>query len=120
MPNQKLSKSSNQDTSQAMFKVSSLSIFFQIYTDFQINIVKWEHLVVNCQWLTPQLTITFFQSTHSLAIQNNFGMSFLDKFNQWNKLNTKNQRANRMEIKFPLVNRKIREKDYSHVHLFYQ
>ena len=47
-------------------------------------------------------------------------MSFLDKFNQWNKLNTKNQRTNRMEIKFPMVNRKIREKDYSHVHLFYQ
>ena len=75
-----------------MLKVSSLTIFFQIYIDFQKNIVKWEHSVVNCQWLTPQLTITFFKSTHSVAIQNTFGMSFLDNFSQWNKLNTKNQR----------------------------
>ena len=37
-------------------------------------------------------------------------MSFLDKFSQWNKLYTKNQRSNLTDMKFLTVNRKIRKK----------
>ena len=37
-------------------------------------------------------------------------MSFPDDFSQRNKLKTKNQRANRTEMKFPKVNRKRRKK----------
>ena len=46
-------------------------------------------------------------------------MSFLDNFSQWNKLD-KSQRVNSTEIKFPMVNHKIRKKDYLDIHLFYQ
>ena len=34
-------------------------------------------------------------------------MSFLDKFSQWNKLDTKNQTENPNEMEFPTVNCKI-------------
>ena len=37
-------------------------------------------------------------------------MSFHDNFSQSNKLDTKNQRANSTEMKFPMVNRKVRKK----------
>ena len=45
-------------------------------------------------------------------------MSFHDNFSQSNKSDTKNQRANSTEMKFPMVNRKIRKKGYSGIHLF--
>ena len=35
-------------------------------------------------------------------------MSFLDNFSQWNKFDTKNQRANPTELKFPIVNYEFR------------
>ena len=47
-------------------------------------------------------------------------MSFLDNFSQWNKLDTKNQRAKHTNMNFATVNRKIREKGYVDIHLFYQ
>ena len=46
-------------------------------------------------------------------------MSFLDKFSQWNKLDTKNQIAKHTKMNFPTVNRKIRKKGYVDIHLFY-
>ena len=39
-------------------------------------------------------------------------MSFLDNVSQWNQLDTKNQRANPTEMKFPTVYQKIRKKRY--------
>ena len=45
-------------------------------------------------------------------------MSFHDNFSQSNKSDTKNQRANSTEMKFPMVNRNIRKKGYSGIHLF--
>ena len=60
----------------------------------------------------------FHEIIKLLAIQNNFVMSFHDNFSQSNKLDTKNQRANSTEKKFPMVNRKIRKKGYSGIHLF--
>ena len=47
-------------------------------------------------------------------------MSFLDNFSQWNQLDTKNQRAKHTKMNFATVNRKIREKGYVDIHLFYQ
>ena len=45
-------------------------------------------------------------------------MSFLDKFSQWNKLDTKNQRENSTGMKFPMVNCKVRKKkDHLDIHL---
>ena len=46
-------------------------------------------------------------------------MSLLDNFNQWNKLDTKNQRVNRTEIKFPTVNNKIRKKKTVHIFIYF-
>ena len=53
-------------------------------------------------------------------IQNTFVISFLDTFSQWNKLDTKNQRTNPTEMKFPTIDRKIRKKDYLNINLLYQ
>ena len=47
-------------------------------------------------------------------------MYFLDNFNQWNKLDTKNQRANPIEMEFSTIIRKIRKKNYFDLHCFYQ
>ena len=88
--------------------------------DFQKDRAKWQHSMVNRQRLTSPLTTTFAQITQPLAIQNTFVMSFLDNFSQWNKLDTKNQRAKHTKINFPTVNRKIRKKGYVDIHLFYQ
>ena len=78
--------------------------------DFQKNIVRWQYSMVNCQQLIPRLTTTFSEITQPLAIQNFLGMSFLDNFSQWKKLDTKNQRANPNEIKYLTVNHKITRK----------
>ena len=88
--------------------------------DFQKDRAKWQHSMVNRQRLTSPLTTTFAQITQPLAIQNTFVMSFLDNFSQWNKLDTKNQRAKHAKMNFPTVNRKIRKKGYVDIHLFYQ
>ena len=48
--------------------------------DFQKNIERWQYSMVNRQQLTPQLTTTFSEITQPRAIQNFFGMSFLDSF----------------------------------------
>ena len=88
--------------------------------DFQKDKLKWQHLLVNRQRLTPRLTTTFSEITQPVAIHNTFFMSFLDKFSRCNKLDKKNQRQNPTEIKFPTVNRKTRKKDYLDIHLFYQ
>ena len=61
--------------------------------DFQKDRAKWQHSMVNRQRLTPRLITTFAQITQPVAIQNTLVMSFLDNFSQWNKLDTKNQRA---------------------------
>ena len=88
--------------------------------DFQKDRAKWQHSMVNRQRLTSPLTTTFAQITQPLAIQNTFVMSFLDNFSQWNKLDTKNQRAKHTKMNFPTVNCKIRKKGYVDIHLFYQ
>ena len=36
-------------------------------------------------------------------------MSFLDKFSQWNKLDTKNQRVNPTHLNFTTANTKMRK-----------
>ena len=46
-------------------------------------------------------------------------MSFHDNFSQSNKLDTKNQRANSTEMKFPMVNRKIRKKKAIQVYIYF-
>ena len=47
-------------------------------------------------------------------------MSFLDNFSQWNKLDTKNQRAKHTKMNFRTVYFKIRKKGYVDIHLSYQ
>ena len=47
-------------------------------------------------------------------------MSFLDKFSQWNKLDTKIQGAKHTNMNFLTVDWKIRKKGYVDIHLFYQ
>ena len=88
--------------------------------DFQNDRAKWQHSMVNRQRLTSWLTTTFAQIIQPVTIQNTFGMSFLDNFSQWNKLDTKNRRAKHTKMNFPTVNRKIRKKCYVDIHLFYQ
>ena len=47
-------------------------------------------------------------------------MSFIDDFSHWSKFDKKSQRANPIEMKFPMVNHKIRKKIYYLViHLLY-
>ena len=48
-------------------------------------------------------------------------MSFLHKFSKWNKLDTKNERANPTNMNFSTVNCKIeKKKGYVDIHLFYE
>ena len=48
-------------------------------------------------------------------------MSFLENLSQWNMLNTKNQRPNPTEMKFTMINCKIRkEKTILDIHVIYQ
>ena len=47
-------------------------------------------------------------------------MSFVKKFGQWNQLDTKTERTNPTEIKFPTVNGKIRKTNYLDIHLLHQ
>ena len=47
-------------------------------------------------------------------------MSFLDKFSQWNKLDTKIQGAKHTKMNFLTVDCKIRKKGYVDIQLFYQ
>ena len=72
----------------------------KIYMDFQKDIVKWQHLVVNCQRLSAQSITNTSETTNPLAIQNTFCMSHLDNFSQWNKLHIKRQPKNPNDIKF--------------------
>ena len=47
-------------------------------------------------------------------------MSFVKIFGQWNQLDTKTERKNPTEIKFPTVKGKIRKTDYLDIHLLHQ
>ena len=94
--------------------------FSKIYMDFQKERAKWQHSMANCQRLTSRLTTTFAKITQPVATQNTFVISFLDNFNQWNKLDTKNQKSKHTKMNFSTVNRKIRKKGYEDIHLFHQ
>ena len=43
-------------------------------------------------------------------MQNAFAMLFLDKFSQWNILDSKNLKENHTEMNFTMVNRKVSKK----------
>ena len=45
-----------------------------------------------------------------VARRNTFRMSCIDNFSQWNQFDRKSQRENRTEMKFPIVNHKMRKK----------
>lgn len=87
----------------------------EVYLDFQKDRAKWQNSVSNRQRLTSRLPMLF---TKDVTIKNKFCQAFLNKLSHSKNLDTKNERMNPFEMKFTMINCKIK-KDQLNVHSFY-